>query len=80
MVKSQPIYAYWTLLSIIVDRFISKLRGVWLVVFLALLLLREIFFQTANSVDTDKMPHFVTSDLGLHFANVPSMYKWVENG
>ena len=51
------------------DRSISNIRGVWLVLLLACFI--EIHVFNANSVDPDQTPHIAASDLGLHFCQCP---------
>ena len=45
----------------------------WMSPFIILVLLLLFYFcwkiLSANNVDPDQMPHYVVSDLGLHFAN-----------
>ena len=46
------------------DRSISYIRGVWLVLLLSLFV--EISELSANSVDPDQTPRSAASDLGIH--------------
>ena len=54
------------------DRSISNIRGVWLVLLLSCFV--DISEHNANSVNHDQMPHSVVSDLGLHC--LPMFFLW----
>ena len=54
------------------DRFISYMRGVWVVLLLPCFV--EISKFNANSVDPDQTPRSVASDLGLHI--LPISLLW----
>ena len=47
------------------DRFISNLRFVWLVLLSPCCIAGPVI--SANSVDPDQTPHSAASDLGLHY-------------
>ena len=48
----------------VLDRSISYIKGIWLVLFIIMFDRNSLF--DANSVDPDQTPHSTAPDLGLH--------------
>ena len=67
--KFNPFYTECTLLQYILEESIFNLRGVR---FCSLrYFVRKWLKNLQNSGDPDQMPHYVASDLGLHFLPIP---------